>query len=143
MNIGQICTRPAVTATAGASLAEVAELMRDRNVGAVVITKSPIDQPVPVGMITDRDIVQAQLERTADLSRLSAEQIMSRDPLVLREDTDVDEAIRHMRARGVRRAPVLTSNGTLVGLVSTDDLIARIAEDVVGLASVLAKQPHA
>src|SRR5689334_20558856 len=71
MNVGQLCSRPGVTAPASSTLMDVAALMRDSNIGAVIITKSPLDRPVPVGVITDRDIVQAQLDRTADLSAIS------------------------------------------------------------------------
>ncbi len=140
MKIAKACTRPAVTAAASATLSEVATLMRDRNVGAVVITKSPADEPVAVGMITDRDIVHAQLDHVADLSRLSAEDVMTRDPLVLNEEDSVEDAIIRMRGRGVRRAPVVSAAGELVGVVSTDDLLENIAEDLIVLAYVLARQ---
>lgn len=140
MKIAQACTRPAVTAATSATLSEVAALMRDRNVGAVVITQSPASEPVPVGLITDRDIVSAQLEHTADLSRLAAEEVMTRNPLVLNEEDSVDDAIARMRARGVRRAPVISESGELVGAVSSDDLIATVAEDLIVLAYVLARQ---
>ncbi len=142
MNVGQVCSRPAVSVGASASLAEAAALMRERNVGAVIVTKSPSDRPVAVGVITDRDIVRAQLDHVADLTRLSVEQVMSRDPLEINDQSDIGDAISRMRARGVRRAPVITNDGTLTGVVSIDDLIARVAEDVIGLASVLAKQTH-
>jgi CBS domain-containing protein len=122
---------------------EVATLMRDRNVGAVIITKSSLDRPHTVGVITDRDIVQAQLDRTADLSAISAEQVMTRDPLEIVAESDIDEAIRCMRARGVRRAAVVGADSSLIGMVSIDDLIACVAEELVGLAAVLARQSHA
>jgi CBS domain-containing protein len=122
---------------------DVATLMRDRNVGAVIITQAPLDRPVAVGIITDRDIVQAQLDHTADLSAISAGQIMTRGPLEIAAEAGVDEAIQRMRARGVRRATVVAADGSLIGMVSVDDLIACIAEEVVGMAAVLAKQSHA
>ena len=143
MNVGGLCSRPAVSAAASATLSEVAELMRNRSVGAVVITKAPRDRPEAVGIITDRDIVQAQLDHVADLSRLSAEQVMTREPLELNEQDSVEEAIHRMRARGVRRAPVIGPSGALVGLVSTDDLLAHVASELVGLARVLEKRPGA
>src|SRR5690606_27565359 len=95
MKISEVCSRDLVSVPAGAPLSEVARLMRERNVGAVVVTKAPADQPVVVGIITDRDIVCAQLERAADLSRLEAEQVMTRNPLVLNEDDSIENAIRH------------------------------------------------
>jgi CBS domain-containing protein len=142
MNVGRVCSRPGVTAPASSNLLEIAALMREHNVGAVIITKTPLNRPVAVGVITDRDIVQAQLDRTADLSAIPAEHVMSRAPLEITEDADIDEAIRQMRARGVRRAPVVTANGALTGMVSVDDLIASVAEELVGLAAVLSRQGH-
>jgi len=142
MNVGKACSRPAVTTAASSTLMDVATLMRDRNVGAVIITKSPLDRPAAVGVITDRDIVRAQLDRTADLSSIAAEQVMTRDPLEIAADSDIDEAIQRMRARDVRRAAVVATDGSLVGMVSIDDLIACVAEELVGLAAVLARQSH-
>lgn len=142
MNVGQECSRPAATVALSATLAEAAALMRDRNVGAVIVTQSPSDRPVAVGVITDRDIVRAQLDHAADLASLSVEQAMSRDPLEINAQSDIEDAIHRMRARGVRRAPVIAADGTLIGVVSIDDLIARVAEDLIGVSTVLAKQAH-
>jgi CBS domain-containing protein len=125
-----------------ATLAEAAMLMREKNVGAVIVTQSPSDRPTAVGVVTDRDIVRAQLDHTADLSSLSVEQAMSRDPLEINAQSDISDAILRMRARGVRRAPVIEGNGTLVGVVSIDDLIACVAEDLIGLSAALGKQSH-
>ena len=92
------------------------------------------------GIITDRDIVRAQLERVADLSRLSAGQVMTRNPLVIGEENSADGAIAHLRARGVRRAPVVATDGTLVGLISADDLLAHVAHKLIGLAEIVGWQ---
>ena len=142
MNVGQICSRNVVSVPASASLDDAAKLMLDHHVGAVVVTKAPIDQPVPAGIITDRDIVRAQLERTSDLTRTCVRDVMTPDPLVLNEEDAIEDAIRKMRARGVRRAPVVTSHGLLAGVVSTDDLIAHLAAELAGLARVLEQQPR-
>jgi CBS domain-containing protein len=58
MNIGALCNRDLVSIAASTPLYEVARLMCEHHVGAVVVTRSPMDQPVPVGMITD-----AQMKR--------------------------------------------------------------------------------
>jgi CBS domain-containing protein len=143
MNVGQECSRPAATVALSATLADAAMLMRERNVGAVIVTQSPSDRPTAVGVLTDRDIIRAQLDHCADLSSLGVEQAMSRDPLEINAQSDIDDAIGRMRARGVRRAPVVAADGTLVGVVSIDDLIARVAEDLIGLSTALARQAHA
>jgi CBS domain-containing protein len=141
MKIGQIYSRPVVSVPASATLAEVATLMKDHQVGAVVITKAPADRPVPVGMITDRDIVRAQLDHSADLNSLCAEDVMTLDPLLLNIDDSLDDAIQRLRGRGVRRAPVITSSGALAGLVSIDDLLDHVAHELSGLARLVTRQP--
>ena len=140
MNIGSLCSRYLVTTSTGAPLSEVARLMREAHVGAVVVTQGGIDHPRVVGIITDRDIVRAQLGRTADLSSLSAEETMTRDPLVLSEGESIDGAIAHLRARGVRRAPVVRADGTPVGLISVDDLLQHLAGKLSALAGIVAWQ---
>lgn len=141
MNIGKLCNRDLVSVAASTSLYEVARLMCERHVGAVVVTKSPMDRPVPVGMITDRDITRVQLHSGRDLSELSSEEVMTRDPLVLCEDEALEGGLGRMRLRGVRRAPVVTAHGMLVGVVSTDDLIAQLARELSALARLLDLQP--
>jgi len=142
MNVAELCSRDAVSASAETPLLEVARLMRDQHVGVVVITKAPIGEPVAAGIISDRDIVRTMLDRPRGLAGVRAEDVMTRDPLVLSEDESLDAAIRRMRARGVRRAPVVTSHGLLAGLVSTDDLVAQVARELVDLAMLLEQQPR-
>ena len=140
MLVGSLCSRRPITVSKGAPISDVARLMRDQHVGAVIVTESDPGPSRAVGMITDRDIIRAQLERTADLSRLSAAEVMTRDPLVIGEEESVDGAIAHLRARGVRRAPVVALEGTLVGLISADDLLTHVARKLIGLAEIVGWQ---
>ena len=140
MVVGSLCSRPAVSVPTGAPISDVARLMRDRHVGAVVVTEGGGDRLRTAGIITDRDIVSAQLARTADLSRLAAGEIMTRNPLVIGEDEPVDGAIAHLRARGVRRAPVIARDGTLVGVVSVDELFAHVARELIEMGEIIARQ---
>lgn len=143
MLVGTLCSRHPVTVATGAPIADVARLMRDQHVGAVIVTDGNPSHARAIGMITDRDIVRAQLERTADLSRLSAGEVMTRNPLVIGEDESVDGAIAHLHARGVRRAPVAAPDGTLVGLISTDDLLANVTHKLIALAEITTCQRRA
>jgi CBS domain-containing protein len=140
MNIGEIYSRGLISVTCSAPLSEAARLMRDHHVGAVVVVATPSERPVAVGIITDRDIVSAQLDVAADLSSLRSADVMTPDPLVLCESDSVTDAIERLRVRGVRRAPVVTVHGTLVGLVSTDDLISQVARNLGTLARLLERQ---
>lgn len=141
MTIGTVCSRNPVTAPSDAPLTTLARLMHDRHVGAVIVTKAPIDRPVPVGIVTDRDIVHAQIRHDSDLATLRTEDVMTRDPLVLTEETPIGQGIERLRERGVRRAPVVDTSGGLVGLVSIDDLFAALAEDLSRLAHLVSRQP--
>jgi len=142
MTIGELCSRDLVSVTAYTPLMEVVKLMRDEHVGIVVVTKAPADEPVAAGVVTDRDIARALLDRPAGLVGLQAEKVMVRDPLVLDESESVKTGIQRMRDHGVRRAPVVTSHGRLIGLISTDDLIAHIASELSNLARLLERQPR-
>jgi len=143
MTVGQLCTRRVIVVSTSATLTEVAQLMSDEHVGAIVVTAARGSHPCVAGIITDRDIVRAQLERTADLSRLSAGETMTPNPLALDERESVEGAIAHLRARGVRRAPVVAADGRPIGLLSVDDLLVHLATTLIGAAAIVAQQPRA
>lgn len=143
MSVASLCCRRPVSVCAGAPVSDVARLMEDQHVGTVIVTESGPHRLRAIGMITDRDIVRAQLERTADLSRLSAGEVMTHNPLLIGEEESVDGAIAHLRARGVRRAPVVAPDGTLVGLISADDLLTHVARKVCNLAAIVGWQRQA
>lgn len=143
MLVSNLCSRHPVIVAAGAPISDVARLMRDKHVGAVIVTEGGPQRFRAVGMITDRDIVRAQFEQTADMSRLAAGQVMTSNPLVIAEEESADGAIAHLRARGVRRAPVVALDGTVIGLISADDLLSHLAQKLVSLAEVVKWQPRA
>lgn len=140
MLVGALCSHDPVTVPTGAPLSDVARLMRDEHIGAVIVMESSRGRARVAGMITDRDIVRAQLQRTADLSRLSAGEVMTRNPLLIGEEESVDGAIAQLRARGIRRAPVIALDGTLVGLISVDDLLGQVTRKLIGLAEIVGSQ---
>jgi len=141
MKVGEMCSRGVVSVFESASLRDVAALMKERHVGAVVvITRFPATSQ-PVGIITDRDIVRAQLQHVADLSRLRVADVMTKSPVTLPDDEELEGAIATLRAHGVRRAPVVNARGDLVGFLSTDDLIVEVARQVSTLARLLERQP--
>jgi CBS domain-containing protein len=134
MKVGDLCTREAVTVNASAQVRDAARLMCEERIGAVVVTATPDEAPVAIGILTDRDIVRAQLDHATDSGQLRVGDIMTGDPLVLNEETSPEEAIHRLRNRHVRRAPVISSTGELVGVLSLDDLLAHLARNLRGLA---------
>jgi len=140
MKVGELCRRQVVSLSAAAPLSAAAQLMCEQQVGAVIVTAAPADGAIAVGVLTDRDIVRAQLEGTAALSQIRVAVVMSREPLVLSEDEQLDEAVRRMRARGVRRAPVVGLGGALTGIISFDDVLAHICANLTALACLTGRQ---
>ncbi|MGB5132280.1 MAG: CBS domain-containing protein [Steroidobacteraceae bacterium] len=140
MIIGEICTREVTVVRSSDALSQAARQMCERHVGTVIVVEDRGKQRVPIGIITDRDIVRAQLNRVADLSCLGVAQVMTPDPLVLSESETMSEAIEKMRARAVRRAPVVNATGGLVGVISMDDLLSAISEQLSGLVRLVEVQ---
>ena len=141
MNIEQLLyNRGLVKAAQSTPLWEIARLMSSHGVGAVLITEGSGDNAPLVGIVTDRDIVSAQLEQAKDLSSLSAGAVMTRNVLSLTQGESVEGAIAHMCARGVRRAPVVSADGVPLGVVSTDDLLTQVSSKLSKIAGIVARQ---
>ena len=122
VHISEVMTRGVVTAEAGDSLRRVGELMRDSNVGSVVIC----DAGRPVGVITDRDLALAVVADQVEAGAASGEHASR--PLVSGElEMDLEEAVALMIQHRIRRLPVM-SGDELVGIVTIDDLAVRAGD---------------
>jgi CBS domain-containing protein len=133
MNIGTICSRETIIAKSDDSLLDTARLMRKHHVGSLIIVNSDSRGVRPVGIITDRDIVIQAISEEIVLSSLVAGDIMSRDLLIAREDDDLFEAFESMCMKGVRRMPVVNDEGLLIGVLSVDDLLEVIVNEMKNL----------
>jgi CBS domain-containing protein len=122
-------TESVVTAEPTRSLREIAVMMRERNVGSVVL----VDGRRPVGFITDRDIALAVVADERDPSRRAADHastpVITADP-----DSDVEEAAEKMARQGVRRLVVVEA-GAVAGVVTLDDLTPRVGDRASALSA--------
>ena len=73
MNVGQVCNRQVVSVPTSAPLSDAARLMCDAHVGAIIVTRTPSMRPVAAGVLTDRDIMRAQLDAPAEYHKLRGE----------------------------------------------------------------------
>lgn len=140
MPIAQICSRGVVIASPDDSLRTVAELMRVHHVGSVIVTRDDAGLCRPLGIITDRDIVLALVAKDVSPDAVSAGDVMSEPLETIDENDEVWTALERMRSRGVRRLPVLGAQGELVGIVSADDLLELVAEELSGLARIIGRE---
>ena len=140
MRAGELCTLQVVIADRETSVAEAAKLMRQDHVGDIVIVDRTNGQNIPVGIVTDRDLVLEVMATELDANTLTLGEIMEPELLTATEDDSVLAAIEKMRFKGVRRLPVVGKNGALVGMLSFSDLIEFLAEEMSHLAKIIARE---
>lgn len=122
-----------------ASVSEAVELMRDRNVGSVVV----VDDESPVGILTDRDLALKAIGDDVDAGSLTVADVMSEDLLTVEPGIGVLDLMREMSAEGVRRVPVV-EDGELLGIVTLDDLIVLLSMELQSMANLIRSEspPH-
>ena len=140
MKVGEICTVQTVSCKRDETVQGAALLMRKYHVGDVVVIDEPDGAKTPVGIVTDRDIVVGVIALGLDPASLLVGDIMSDDLLTASEDDDVYETIERMRLRGIRRVPVIDAGGSLAGIVSADDLLEFLAEEMGDLSRISGSQ---
>lgn len=122
MQLGEVMTQPVVTADSHATLHDVAALMRDHNVGSLVV----LEHERAVGVITDRDLALIVVADAVDASEPVGR--YATRPLVAAEvDMDLEEAAALMVQHKVRRLPVL-DDSEVAGIVTIDDLAVRAGD---------------
>jgi CBS domain-containing protein len=123
--IREVMTKNPVTLGATESAAKAATAMKEADTGAIVVTE---DGGAIRGIVTDRDIVVRAVAEGRDPDSVQVGEICSGEVTTLRPDQPVEEAIRVMRDKSVRRIPV-TEDATVVGIVSIGDLAIERDED--------------
>lgn len=142
MNTGSICTREVTVCAPQATILEAAQLMREQHVGDLVVVEVVDGRRVPVGMLTDRDIVLAIVAKQANPEKIFVNEVMSAPPTLVNERDDLWLAASRMRLNGVRRLPVVDDAGGLSGIVSLDDLLEAVSGLLSELWLVTGRQPH-
>ena len=122
MTVGKFCSREVIVAEKENTIAEVARLMRDHHVGDVVITAAGENGAKPVGILTDRELYD-YLEDPGEFHNLA-------------RSAEHRDTLQRMRAKGIRRVPVVNSAGGLVGILAADDLLELFAEELNLLARI-------
>ncbi|MGE0387725.1 MAG: CBS domain-containing protein [Gammaproteobacteria bacterium] len=135
-DIGSLCSRPSVTCEVDRGIRSVADLMRNQHVGCVVVT----DGGRPVGIVTDRDLVVGVLAAGVPPDSVRIGDVMTPEPATVRADASIGEAIALMHQKGVKRLPVVDGAGSLVGLVSADDLLEYFLVPFGDLASIMVRE---
>lgn len=136
MPIERLVRRPVKALGPDDSCEEAAALMRDENVGAVVV----LDEGRVQGVVTDRDITVRVVAAGLGPREVPLREVMSGEPIFLSKARTLDQLVAAMRDMGVRRIPVIEDDGSVYGLVSMDDLLVLISEQLAELAQVIRKE---
>jgi CBS domain-containing protein len=105
-------------------------------VGCVAVT----EKEKPVGIITDRDIVLRVVAKNKKPGGTSVRDAMTRNPMVLREDTGVYDALKQMKDKKFRRIPIVDTAGALKGIITMDDLFRLLVKEMSYLTSIVEKE---
>ena len=133
--VGRICSRNVVAIGPDEDLTKAAHLMRTAHVGFLVVQDGSGPKRKVVGVLTDRDIVVAVVAREIDPKTLRVSDVMTRDPVMVSENFTVDVALSFMREAAVRRMPIIRGDNELVGVLSLDDVVDKIAQQLGAVAS--------
>lgn len=140
MSVGEICNRDVIVIGSRDTVQEAARRMREHHVGALVVTEERAGVAVPIGLVTDRDLVVEVLAEDVDPDTVVVGDIMSRELLTAREADGIWETVQRMRNKGVRRVPVLSPHGGLAGIVAMDDLVELFTEELVQLSKLVVRE---
>jgi CBS domain-containing protein len=134
--VHEVMTMAPVSVGSQTTLVDVANLMRERDIGDVLV----IDNGRFQGIVTDRDIVIRAVAENRDLRAATAEDICSRDIVDVSPNDDADRAVMLMRARAVRRVPVMDGDRVVGILALADMAIERQPESA--LADISVAEPN-
>ncbi|HEY0843846.1 MAG TPA: CBS domain-containing protein [Noviherbaspirillum sp.] len=142
MPIHECCNLNIVCCESDTTLASVAELMRRHHVGDVVVTETRGDATVPIGIVTDRDIVVETVAMQLDPGQYTVGDIMSTPVITVSAKDGLVETLRQMRENRVRRIPVVDDTGALAGIVTADDIVRLLAMELSLMTDVMGEQPE-
>lgn len=137
MSVGEICNREVIVIQRDEPVVEAAKLMRQFHVGAVIVIDKADGRTVPVGIVTDRDLVVEVMATELDETVITVGDIMAPDVFTIKEGTATSDAIELMRRKTIRRLPVVDESGELTGMLTLDDALQLLSEELLDLAKLV------
>jgi CBS domain-containing protein len=124
------------------NVAAVAALMRKHHVGDVIVTENNAEGlRMPVGIVTDRDILVESISLDIEARLFTAGDMMTAPVITVTEDASLFDAINLMRTKKIRRLPVVAQAGSLFGIVTSDDILNILASELSLMAAAMVEQP--
>lgn len=141
MRVGDICNRDVVVAPKGEMIVDAARRMRTSHVGDLVVVENRGSRHVPIGIVTDRDIVLSVVAGDPDhINYLLVSDVMTTDLVTATEQDSVEAALAKMQEHGIRRLPIVDEAGDLAGILTLDDILRYITGRQSELVALVAKE---
>lgn len=128
MKNSDIMTKDLIYSLPSDMVSDVAQLMKDEDIGPVLIVDDGHDGKRLVGIVTDRDLAIKVVGEGRDPQNTRVEDVMTDNVVTCRADDDVQNAMRAMAQHQLRRIPVVDDSGQLVGIISQADVATRLNE---------------
>ncbi|MDD1678257.1 MAG: CBS domain-containing protein [Methanomicrobiales archaeon] len=136
MTAFECCNTDVVSASPDAKVMEVVRMMDEKNVGCVII----VEKQMPVGIITDRDVVLRVMGKEKDPKKIAVRDVMTKDPVVVEGGKGLFEAMRKFEGKNFRRMPVVDERGRVTGILTTDDMIRLLSKELSFITTVIQAQ---
>ena len=137
MTIGRICSREVLLAEPDETARSAAQRMKLENVGSLVVID---EERKPLGILTDRDLTLRVVAAGKIPDKTYVRDIMSEDPMMVPEATPIEMALEKMKSHAYRRILVVDGQGRLEGILSVDDVIDLLAEEITTIGGLLNRQ---
>ncbi|MFC1503753.1 CBS domain-containing protein [Pseudomonadota bacterium] len=128
MTAGVYCNRQVVITGPDTTITEVAKLMREYHVGNLIVAEKQGDENLPLGIVTDRDLILLVIAPQIPVDSISVKDVMSSPLVTVKEETGLFDTLGVMHEHGIRRLPVVNDRGGLEGIITADDVLELLAE---------------
>lgn len=141
VTVGEFCNRRVITINRTDAVLEAAVRMRKHHVGSLVIVEEVEGTVKPLGIVTDRDIVVGVVATASPYLETLQVGDLATEPLVTaREKESLMDALKRMRANGVRRMPVVNEEGALQGIIAFDDVLELLSDELSELSALVSRE---
>lgn len=133
MPLAKIITGEVVSVSPDTPVVQAAKTMLDKHVGFLMCTESG----KLIGVLTDRDIAIRVVAQNREFGGLKVRDIMTREPISIREETGIYEALKLMADHGIRRLPVTGPDSGVVGIITLDDVLKIMSKEIAKVGSAI------
>jgi CBS domain-containing protein len=141
MTAGELCIRRVITAEPTETVVDAARRMIDENVGDLIVVEMIGDKVHPIGILTDRDLVGGALARgTPEALQIRVRDVMQADVVTAYENEGADQVLAKLQRYKIRRLPIVDHTGALQGILTLDDMLTWIREQIDHAAHVVEHQ---